>query len=100
MWIWWLLFLFQQRSALSYSCKSAEGTPNRFNVGISTNHHHSSHSLGTSRSTLKTSTSNIYRADGYINKNVSVSTENTLQSAAHNYAPSYYKPKVTNLDGK
>ena len=90
----------QQRSALSYS--KSEGTPNRFNVGISTHHHQSSHSLGTSRSTLKTSTSNIYRADGYITKNVSMSTASTGPSAPHDYVPSYYKPqtKVTNLDGK
>ena len=98
--LWYVHYHFQQRSALSYS-KSAESTPNRFNIGISTN------SLGgSSRSTTKTSMSNIYRPDGYITKNnASVSTAASTTTPSnrvdHDYAPSYYKPsKCTNLDGK
>ncbi|XP_006824531.1 cadherin EGF LAG seven-pass G-type receptor 2 [Saccoglossus kowalevskii] len=53
------------RSALAYS--SRDGTPARFNIGTSTG------STGSSRTTSKTSTSNLYRPDGYL-RNTSTST--------------------------
>ncbi|XP_077984710.1 cadherin EGF LAG seven-pass G-type receptor 2-like isoform X2 [Glandiceps talaboti] len=78
------------RSALAYS--SRDGTPARFNIGTSTG------STGSSRTTSKTSTSNLYRPDGYI-RNTSTSTTSP-PSAPDFAAPAYRGYDFNNLKPK
>ncbi|XP_070557832.1 cadherin EGF LAG seven-pass G-type receptor 2-like isoform X8 [Ptychodera flava] len=78
------------RSALAYS--SRDGTPARFNIGTSTG------STGSSRTTSKTSTSNLYRPDGYI-RNTSTSTTSP-PSAPEFAAPAYRGFDFHNLKPK
>ncbi|XP_072181687.1 cadherin EGF LAG seven-pass G-type receptor 2-like [Diadema setosum] len=79
------------RSALTYSKNDQYGTPNRYNIGISTG------SIGASSRSSKMSQVPSYRPEGYLRKTASTTT--TSPSAHFDYKPQYYRNNAeTNLD--